>query len=233
MPTLAPDTEFVLLWSGGKDATLTLDVLHSQSPRRIGALLTTVDEVDEAVPMHGTPLRLIERQSESLEIPLHVMRIPPKASNEVYEDRLGAALDSLLEEGATTVVAGDLFLEDVKAYREAAVEAAGARALFPLWQRDTDWLARWFVRRGYRAVVTAVDTTQLDPAFAGRSYDEAFLDDLPDDVDPCGERGEFHTFVTDGPPFAEPVPVQVGDSWTDGKMHLVEIAPASEDATVE
>lgn len=221
------------MWSGGKDATLTLDVLHSQSPRRIGALLTTVDAVDERVPMHGIPLSLIERQAEALGIPLHVMRIPPNAPNEVYEERLGDTLRQLIEEGATTVVAGDLFLEDVKSYRKQAIESAGATAIFPLWKRDTTWLSRRFLTRGYRAVVTSVDTHQLDSSFAGRSYDEDFLGDLPEDVDPCGENGEFHTLVTDGPPFRESVHVQVGASWTDGKMHLVELTLADEGAVDE
>lgn len=223
MPLLKRDTGFILLWSGGKDATLALDVLHSQSPRRIGALLTTVDEVDEQVPMHGTPLSLIERQADALGIPHSLMRIPPQAPNEVYEDRLRSALEPLLDDGRTTVVAGDLFLEDVRAYRQQAVESTGARALFPLWQRDTMWLARWFLRRGYRAVVTSVDTTQLDPSFVGRTYGEDFLADLPDDVDPCGERGAFHTFVTDGPSFRRPIPVDVGAAYGNGRMRMVEL----------
>lgn len=197
----------ILMWSSGKDAVLALDVLHSQSPRQVGALLTTVVEDDETVTMHGTPLRLVRRQAEALGISLHVMRVPPMPPNEIYEARLHDALAPLLGEGFTTVVAGDLFLDDVRAYRRQTIESSGAKAIFPLWQRDTSWLARRFLDRGYRAVVTAVDTTQLDPAFVGRAYDESFLQDLPDDVDPCGEHGAFHTFVTDGPPFRFPIPV--------------------------
>lgn len=223
----APDFRdgLVLLWSGGKDATLALDVLHSQSPRRIGALLTTVVEDTERVTMHGTPLRLIEQQAEALDLPLHVMRVPPMPPNEVYEARLEGALTPLLEDGFSTVVAGDLFLEDVRAYREQAIEALGATAFFPLWQRDTTWLAQRFLERGYRAVVTAVDTTQLDPSFVGRAYDETFLKDLPEEVDPCGEHGAFHTFVTDGPPFREPVPATVGAVETSERMHTVHLSP--------
>lgn len=199
----------ILMWSSGKDATLALDVLHSQSPRRIDALLTTIVEGKETVTMHGTPLQLVRRQAEALGIPLHIMRVPPRPPNDVYEARLDSALAPLLEEGLTTVVAGDLFLEDVRAYRQQAIESRGAEALFPLWQRDTSWLARRFLERGYRAVVAAVDTTQLDPAFVGRRYDESFLRDLPGGVDPCGEHGAFHTVVTDGPPFQAPIPVSV------------------------
>jgi len=205
---------------------LALDVLHSQSPRRVDALLTTVVEEVETVTMHGTPLALVERQAEALGIPLHVMRVPPNASNPTYEERLERALGPLLGEGVHTVVAGDLFLEDVKAYREDVLRTVGARPLFPLWQRDTGWLARRFVERGYRAVVTSVDTTQLDAGFVGRTYDASFLDDLPEGIDPCGENGEFHTFVTDGPPFREPVSVTVGEPHGDGRMRYVRLRPA-------
>lgn len=205
---------------------LALDVLHSQSPRRVGALLTTVIEEVGTVTMHGTPLPLIERQAEALGIPLHVMRVPPNASNPTYEERLERTLGPLLGEGHHTVLAGDLFLEDVKAYREKVLRTLGAKPLFPLWKRDTEWLARRFVERGYRAVVTSVDTTQLDHAFAGRFYDESFLDDLPADVDPCGENGEFHTFVVDGPPFPERIPVELGESRGEGRMHYQSLARA-------
>lgn len=229
MPEPGSRNGFVLMWSSGKDATLALDVLHSLSPRRIGALLTTVVEDEERVTMHGTPLRLVRQQAEALGIPLHVMRVPSRPSNDVYEARLDEALAPLLDDGFTTVVAGDLFLDDVRDYREGVIEASGARALFPLWQRDTTWLARRFLERGYRAVVTAVDTTQLDMAFAGRAYDEDFLRDLPEDVDPCGEHGAFHTFVIDGPPFRRPVSVSVGEPRGDGRMRTVELAPTDEE----
>lgn len=218
--------DVVLLWSGGKDAILTLDVLHSQSPRRIGALLTTIVEGEETVTMHGTPLSLIERQAEAFDIPLHVMRVPPNAPNEIYEARLRRTLEPLLEESYTTVVAGDLFLEDVRDYRKTVVEATGATALFPLWKRDTTWLAHHFLERGYRAVISSVDTTQLDSSFVGRDYDEAFLQELPEDLDPCGEHGAFHTFVTDGPPFQRAVPVTVGEAYGTGRMRYVQLHAA-------
>lgn len=233
MPISSSQNGLVLLWSGGKDATLALDVLHSQSPRRITSLLTTVVEDTDRVTMHGTPLRLIEQQADALNLPLYVMRVPSMPPNEVYEARLEAALTPLLEDGFSTVVAGDLFLEDVREYREQALEAIGATALFPLWQRDTTWLARRFLERGYQAVVTAVDTTQLDASFAGRAYDEAFLDDLPEEVDPCGEYGAFHTFVTDGPPFRRPVPVAVEEGEPGERMHTVQLALADESTRPE
>lgn len=208
----------VLMWSGGKDATLALDVLHSQSPRRIGALLTTVRSDDQTVTMHGTPLALIEQQADRLGLPLHVMTVPPEASNEVYEGALRDVLQPLLEQGYSTVVAGDLFLEDVKAYREQVLRDLGARPLFPLWKRDSSWLARHFLRRGYRALVVSVDTTQLDPNVVGRPYNEVFLEDLPETVDPCGEHGAFHTVVVGGPPFREGISVEVAGTRGDGRM---------------
>lgn len=227
MPNSPSQDGFVLMWSGGKDAMLALDVLHSQSPRRIDALLTTVVEEVETVTMHGTPLGLVEQQAKALDIPLHVMRVPPNASNPTYEERLERALGPLLGEGFHTVVVGDLFLEDVRAYREDVLRTVGARPLFPLWKRDTTWLARHFVERGYRAIVTSVDTTQLDAAFLGRSYDATFLDDLPEGIDPCGENGEFHTFVTNGPPLAAPVPVAEGETHGEGRMQYVRLRPVA------
>jgi len=222
----------VLMWSGGKDAMLALDVLNSQSPRHIDALLTTVVEEVETVTMHGTPLSLIERQADALGISLHVMRVPPNASNPTYEERLERALGPLLSEGYHTVVAGDLYLDDVRAYREEVLRVVGATPLFPLWKRDTTWLAHRFVGRGYRAVVTSVDTTQLDSSFVGRNYNESFLEDLPESVDPCGENGEFHTFVMDGPPFSQPVPVEVEGTHGTGRMRYARLRiSAREEAT--
>jgi uncharacterized protein (TIGR00290 family) len=206
------------MWSGGKDAMLALDVLHSQSPRRIGTLLTTVRADDDTVTMHGTPRALIERQAECLDLPLHVMSVSPMASNAEYEEKLGDALELLRAQGYSTVVVGDLFLEDVKAYRERIFSEIGIRSLFPLWKRDTTWLSQHFLRRGYRALVTSVDTTKLDPDMVGRSYDEAFLEDLPADVDPCGEHGAFHTVVVAGPPFHEVLEVEVTGTRTEEQM---------------
>jgi len=221
----------LLLWSGGKDAMLALDVLHSQSPRRVDALLTTVLEEVETVTMHGTPRRLIEQQADALGLPVHLMHVPPNASNPTYEERLERALGPLLAGGIGVVGAGDLFLDDVKAYREAVLRRIGATPLFPLWKRDPEWLAHRFVERGYRAVVTSVDTTQLDPSFVGRDYDAAFLRDLPAEVDPCGEHGAFHTFVVDGPPFRRPVPVTVGETHGDGRMRYARLRPSETSTT--
>jgi uncharacterized protein (TIGR00290 family) len=216
------------MWSGGKDAMLTHDVLHSQSPRRVDALLTTVVEEVDTVTMHGTPLALIQRQADALDLPLHVMRVPPNASNATYEARLERALGPLLADGHRHVAAGDLFLEDVKAYRERVLNTLGAKPLFPLWKRDPEWLAQHFLDRGYRAVVTSVDQTQLSADFVGRPYDESFLEDLPEGVDPCGEHGAFHTYVVDGPPFRTPVPVTLGAPHGKGRMRYTSLWPEEE-----
>jgi len=219
------------MWSGGKDAMLTLDVLHSQSPRRVGALLTTVTDEHETVTMHGTALSFVERQAEALGLPLHVMWMPAGAPNAVYEERLEHALGPLLEEGGGPVAVGDLFLEDVRAYRKAVLEQMGATVLFPLWKRDTTRLAQRFLDRGYRAIVTSVDTTRLDPDFVGRPYDQAFLDALPDNVDACGEEGAFHTAVLDGPPFADPLTVETEGTYSDGRMHYIDLRRAHSDGS--
>lgn len=229
----ASENGLVLMWSGGKDAVLALDVLHSQSPRRVGALLTTVVEEVETVTMHGTSVALIERQADALGIPLHVMRVPPNPSNATYEERLERALGPLRATGFDRIAAGDLFLEDVKAYRERVLRTMGVSPLFPLWKRDTSWLARRFLERGYRATVTSVDTTQLDPAFVGREFSTDFLGDLPAEVDPCGERGAFHTFVWDGPPFREPVSVDVSEYHGEGRMRYARLKERTKEAKDE
>ena len=198
-----------LLWSGGKDALLAFRALEAAGDV-VAALVTTVAGPEEQVTMHGVGLPLIRAQARALEVPLVVMRQPTRVPNEEYERLLGETLAPLKARGFTRVAAGDLYLEDVQAYRKALLQRLGVTPHFPLWKQDTDALARSFIGAGYRAVVCSVDTTQLDAAFAGRPYDAAFLADLPEDVDLCGERGAFHTFVTGGPRFRREVPVRVG-----------------------
>ena len=211
-----------VMWSGGKDAMLTLEALQEQGVS-VEALLTTVTADAEVVTAHGTPLDLIEKQAASLDIPVHVMRVPPSPSNEVYEEQLEAALEPLLAWGVEQVAVGDLHLEDVRAYREEVLRRIGATPIFPIWGEDTARLARRFIGQGYQAIVTSVDTTQLDAGFAGRHYDTSFLKDLPDGTDPCGENGEFHTFVFDGPPFAEAVPVRVEETQAGERMQYAQL----------
>lgn len=200
----------VLGWSGGKDSSLALWQLEKDGiPVR--GLLTTVTETFGRVSMHGVREELLDAQGASVGLPLSKVRIPFPCPNGVYEERTGAVVAALLAEGADAFAFGDLFLQDVRAYREEALRPTGARALFPLWLRDTTELAHIFLREGFRAVLVTVDPAKLDPSFAGREYDEDFLADLPPGVDPCGENGEFHTFVYDGPPFRQRLAITRGD----------------------
>ena len=198
--------KMALGWSGGKDSALALWVLR----RRRGAvtrLLTTVTEDFDRVSMHGVRRSLLVRQAAAAGVPLTVVSIPQRCADDVYEARMAQALASAAVRDVEEVAFGDLFLADIRAYRERQL----ARARFPLWHRDTRALARHFIAAGFGAIVVCVDPARLDASFAGRRYDASFLADLPDDVDPCGERGEFHTFAHAGPIFTAPVPCRTGD----------------------
>jgi uncharacterized protein (TIGR00290 family) len=199
-----------LAWSGGKDSALALVAL-----RRVGtevaALLTTYTEEYQRVSMHGVRRALLRDQAAAAGVPLVEIGIPAACTDEIYAARMDAAFRSPPLGDLDAVASGDLFLEDVRAYREERLASAGKSALFPLWGRDTAALARSFVEDGFRARVVCVDTRRLDASFAGREYDAAFLDDLPREIDPCGENGEFHTFVHAGPCFDRPVSCRVGE----------------------
>ncbi|HEX8903356.1 MAG TPA: hypothetical protein VF771_00790, partial [Longimicrobiaceae bacterium] len=175
-------------------------------------LLTSVTAEYERIAIHGVRRELLRAQADALGLPLHEFELRPQCSNDDYEAALAAALAQVRGRfGAARIAFGDLFLEDVRRYREERVAPLGFEPVFPLWGRDTAALAREFVARGFAARLVCVDTTQLDAAFAGRAYDAALLDELPAAVDPCGERGEFHTFVTFGPGFRAPVPCDIGE----------------------
>jgi uncharacterized protein (TIGR00290 family) len=199
-----------LAWSGGKDSALALAALLRDGIE-VAALLTTFTDDYDRVSMHGVRRALVRDQAAAAGIPLVEVGIPAACVDEVYTARMEAALVSppLVELG--TVAFGDLFLEDVRAYREERLASAGKAALFPLWHCDTTALARSFVEDGFQAYVVCVDTRRLDASFAGRDYDAAFLDGLPFGIDPCGENGEFHSFVYGGPCFERPVPCLVGE----------------------
>jgi uncharacterized protein (TIGR00290 family) len=202
----------ILSWSGGKDSTLALDALRASGRHDPVVLLTSVTAGYDRVSIHGVRRELLRAQAAALGLPLHELELQPESSNEAYDAALAAALGEVRGRyGARRVAFGDLFLEDVRRYREERVAALGFEPIFPLWGRDTAALAREFVDRGFRARLVCVDTTQLDAAFAGRAYDARLLDDLPATVDPCGENGEFHTFVSGGPGFTSPVDYEVGE----------------------
>jgi uncharacterized protein (TIGR00290 family) len=211
IPDAAASNGVALSWSGGKDSALALWVLardHGVVPR---ALITTVTEVYDRISMHGVRRSLLAIQARATGVPLVEVEIPVACTNDIYEERMAAALESDPLRDVETFAFGDLFLEDIRAYREDRLAAAGKRACFPLWHRDTAGLAREFVAMGFEAIIACVDPSKLDGSFAGRRFDDRLLGDLPAGVDPCGENGEFHTFVYAGPIFQAPIAVEVGE----------------------
>jgi uncharacterized protein (TIGR00290 family) len=202
----------IVAWSGGKDSALALADVLSRSRDQVVSLLTTVTAGHDRISMHGVRRTLLHRQAAALGLPLHEVMISPQSSNEEYEAQMGAALAELTARTPALdgVVFGDLFLQDIRAYRERMLARIGLRALFPLWLRDTGRLAAEFVRRGYKAILACVDSHALAPAFAGREFDTALLAALPPGVDPCGENGEFHTFVYAGPIFTRAIALSRG-----------------------
>ena len=204
-------TEPILLsWSGGKDSSLALHTLRQMPDVEVAGLLTTVTEDYDRISMHGVRRSLLEQQAAAAGLPLHIVSIPRECPNEIYEERMTAVLTGIRDAGIRRVAFGDLFLEDIRAYRESRLAPFGMEAMFPLWGRDTAALAREFLRLGFAAFLVCVDTENLDAAFAGRAFDEDLLRDLPPGVDPCGENGEFHTFVHAGPVFRAPIPCRRG-----------------------
>lgn len=201
----------VVAWSSGKDAAHALHVLRTELGADVVGLLTTVNERAGRVAMHGVRESLLRQQARAVDLPLHVVHIPSPCSNEAYEAAMAAAVRALCEQGVRHVAFGDLFLEDVRAYRERQLQGTGLAPLFPLWGRDTGELARELQAAGVRATLTCVDPRVVPASCAGRSWDADLLRELPPGVDPCGERGEFHTFVTDGPGFRTPVAVARGE----------------------
>lgn len=202
-----------MAWSGGKDCTLALATLKSDPSVEVVALLTTVTVDYDRVHIHGVRRELLRRQAASLGIEVYEVSLPAKATNQQYETAVSETLTQLRSQhpGPKHIAFGDLFLEDVRAYREAQLAPLGWTPLFPVWGKNTNELACQFVNDGYKAVLVCVDNTQLAAEFSGREFDAQFLDDLPASVDPCGERGEFHTFVYAGPLFKQPVNLTRGE----------------------
>jgi uncharacterized protein (TIGR00290 family) len=202
----------LMSWSGGKDSCLALRELQRMPDVRVEALLTTVTDDFDRISMHGVRRVLLERQAESLGVPLRQILISKNSTNEAYEAAMSEALADYRARGIDTVAFGDLFLEDIRAYRERQLTKHNMFGLYPVWGRNTAQLIREFIGFGFKTVVVCVDPKQLDPSFAGRVIDEKFLAELPATVDPCGENGEFHTFVFDGPMFRKPVFFSFGET---------------------
>jgi uncharacterized protein (TIGR00290 family) len=202
----------VLSWSGGKDSALALWAMREELGVEPTALLTTFTEDYGRVSMHAVRRGLLEAQAAAVGVALVEVGIPAACSDEVYEERMAAAFASPPLADVEEFAFADLFLADIRAYREERLATIGRRATFPLWDRDTAALAARFVEVGFEATLVCVDPRQLDPSFCGRAFDAGLLRDLPESVDPCGENGEFHTFVTAGPIFSVPVPVEHGET---------------------
>ena len=199
-----------MCFSGGKDSVMALHQIRERGEHQVATLLTTVTDAYDRVSMHGVRRSLLREQADALGVPLTEVVLPPTPSNAVYEQGMGEAFARLKADGIGCVAFGDIFLQDLKDYRERQLAAHGLEGLFPLWGRPTAALARSFIQEGFRAVTVCVEKAMLDASFAGRPFDDAFLADLPAEADPCGEYGEFHTFVFDGPGFSRPIAVSCG-----------------------
>src|SRR4051794_3781620 len=221
-------TEPILFcWSGGKDSAMALHELLQRPDVRIAALLTTVTETYDRISMHGVRRELLVQQAQSIGLPLHQVRIPPQCVNPIYEARMEEALRAHYAAGVRMVAFGDIFLEDLRAYREKNLARIGMTAQFPIWKRDTRELIAHFHTHKFRAITACIDPKILPHTFAGRELDAQFFLDLPPEADPCGENGEFHTFVFDGPIFHRPIQFHAGEVVERDGFVFCDLWPAS------
>ena len=197
--------KIIFCWSGGKDSALALAKIKKEDKYQVASLLTTVTKDYNRISMHGVRKNLLLTQAKSLGLPLEIIEIAKNGSSKQYEQTMKKILIKYFKAGIKKVAFGDIFLEDVRKYREKNLAKAGLKAIFPLWQKSTKHLANQFIKQGFKTIVTCVDTKSLDKSFAGRKFDKKFLNDLPAAVDYCGENGEFHSFVYDGPIFKSKV----------------------------
>jgi uncharacterized protein (TIGR00290 family) len=198
-------------WSSGKDSALALYKIQQNPEFEIDCLLTSVNQQYQRISMHGVRVELLEQQAESIGIPLEIMQIPEMPTMEVYEDVMEKTLEKLKEKGITHSVFGDIFLEDLRKYREDKLATMGFEGVFPIWKIPTHDLIQEFISLGFKTIVVCVNERYLDKSFVGRIIDQQFIDDLPDNVDVCGENGEFHTFSFDGPIFSKPIDFEIGE----------------------
>jgi uncharacterized protein (TIGR00290 family) len=219
----------LLSWSSGKDSAWSLHVLREQGDVEVVALLTTVNQVHDRVAMHAVRSELLRRQAEAAGVPLWTVPIPSPCSNAEYEAAMQGAMGRARAAGITRAAFGDLFLEDIRRYREEKLAGTGIEPVFPLWGIPTEQLARGMIAGGLRARLTCVDPKQLDAHFVGREFDAALLRELPAAVDPCGERGEFHTFAYAGPMFETPIVVHAGEVVTRDGFVFADLLPATQD----
>ncbi len=204
------DNKAIFNWSGGKDSALCLHKILQNKNFDIQFLFTTLNVRNKRISMHGVSEKLLNRQAESINLPLKKLYLHEQTSMEIYQQKMSEVLSEIKADGIEYSIFGDIFLEDLRKYREAQLSKLGIKAEFPLWGQKTDKVAKTFIDKGFKAILVSVDSRFLDQSFAGRFYDESLLADLPDDVDPCGENGEFHTFVFDGPIFKNPILFEKG-----------------------
>jgi uncharacterized protein (TIGR00290 family) len=214
--------KILLSWSSGKDSAWALHVLNQTFPGCVAALLTTVNEAFDRVAMHAVRIEVLQAQARAARLPLRVIPIPDGCTNEIYDKRMRVAVTDAVNSGFTHVAFGDLFLRDIRQYREQRLAGTGLEPLFPLWDLPTDVLAADMIRNGLRAKLSCIDNRLMSESFAGRDFDRTLLEELPPSIDPCGENGEFHTCVYEGPMLAESVPLVLGERvikdpfvWTD------------------
>jgi len=215
----------IFSWSTGKDSAMALFSVLKSNEFEILALLTTVSDEFRRVSMHGVREELLDQQAASAGFPIEKVHIPYPCPNNIYEQKMTNILTRYKAKGLTHAIFGDLFLEDIRKYREEKLAQVGVTPVFPLWKQDTSELAKRMLRVGFRAIITCVDPKKLDPKFAGHYFDEKFLDELPPTVDPCGENGEFHTFVFEGPIFKNRIEVVVGESIMRDGFQFADILP--------
>jgi uncharacterized protein (TIGR00290 family) len=212
-------------WSGGKDSALALREILGTRAYTVNALLTTLTEEYDRISMHGVRRSLLHAQASSLGLPLEEVWIPRNSSNEIYETRMKATLTKYKDKGVEQVAFGDLFLQDVRSYREERLAKIGMRGVFPIWGRDTKKLAEEFAELGFRAVTCCIDPKRLGKEFCGKEYDLSFLASIPSAVDPCGENGEFHTFVYAGPIFKNEISIKRGPVVLKGGFYFADLIP--------
>lgn len=211
MNSVSKKHKIVLSWSGGKDSAITLQRLLREDRFSVDRLLVSINESTNRVSMHGVRKELIEKQVKVLGIPVTFLKLPENPSMDEYNFLLEEQMINLMKEGFTHAAFGDIFLEDLRGYREKQLDKIGMKSLFPIWDEDTNLLAESFIENGFKAIFVCVDKSKSVSDYAGKLYSRNFLDEIPDDIDPCGENGEFHTFVFDGPIFSEPISYQTGE----------------------
>jgi uncharacterized protein (TIGR00290 family) len=205
-------TKALFNWSSGKDSALALYNIIQENQYEVTTLLTSINKEFQRISMHGVHVNLLEQQASLLGIPLTKMELPKEPSMEEYQEIMNTTMAEIKAQGITHSIFGDIFLEDLRQYREKQLHSIGMQAVFPLWKQNTSDLIREFLKLGFKTIVTCVNGAYLDKSFAGRIIDQQFLDDLPENIDPCGENGEFHTFTFDGPIFKSPVQFEIGET---------------------